>query len=245
MRIAAISDLHLGFGDRADRFVHEPRVMHRFLDRLEANHDLIVVVGDLYETWQGTRFGDPRGALAAIQTTYPRLSARLSGPPYRLVSGNHDPLIESQEHGTRHLEIAADGHRILFTHGHQWDRPLKRSRPLGYLFAWGTGALNRLGGPAAAVLQHGRDRFERRFLYNRAVPGTVDGGEITCPTLAGAAALLEARPGLDVVVCGHTHVPARCDTGHGTYLGCGSLAAGRWSWVELDTKMASWRLRER
>jgi predicted phosphodiesterase len=216
------------------------------LDDLEARHDLVVVVGDLYETWQGRRFGDTRSAMAEIRSTYPRLCGRLSSAPYKLVSGNHDASVEAQEHGTRHLEVAVDGVRILFTHGHQWDPPVKRTRPLAYSFAWSTGTLNRLQGPVVARFKGVRDAFERRYLYNKAVPEVLDGAARTrCPYLGGAIRLLEARPELDVVVCGHTHVPARCDTAHGTYLNCGSLAGGRWSWVELDTRRRMWRIEQR
>jgi len=243
MRIAAISDLHLGFGDRADRFGHKPSEMLAFLDDLEAQHDLIVVVGDLYETWQGRRLGDMRATFAEIRRTYPKLSARMSTAPYRLIVGNHDPLVE-EEGATRQLEIVADGVRMLFTHGHQWDPPLKRTKPLAYTFAFSTGVLNRLDGRAASVVKGLRDRLERRYLYNATVSEATQGqGLPRCPYLRGATALLEHRADVDVIVCGHTHVPARYETPFGTYLGCGALAGGHWSWVELDTHTRTWTLR--
>lgn len=238
MRIAVISDLHLGVRDRADRFGHTPERFARFLDRLEADHDRIIVGGDLYETWQGARFGRTREALAAIRRAYPRLTARLEAPPYLRIIGNHDPSL-ALEGVPRELELSADGVTALFTHGHRWDPPLKAATPIAYTFSWGTGWLARGDDPFRTRVFRWRHRFERRFLYN-VTPST--SGAPTCPYQRGATALLASRPDLDLVVCGHTHVPAHCRTPHGDYLNSGAIAGGSLVWVQIDTRTRSWRV---
>ena len=50
MKIAVISDLHLGRGDAADLFGHDDAEFLRFLDFLEGNFERIVLLGDIFET---------------------------------------------------------------------------------------------------------------------------------------------------------------------------------------------------
>ena len=90
-----------------------------------------------------------------------------------------------------------------------------------------------------------RKRFERRFLWNTAPQSDLETpNEARCPYQRGAMSLLEERPELDVVVCGHTHVPARCQSADGVYLNSGAIAGGHFVWVELDTTARIWTLRQ-
>ncbi|MEL6179464.1 MAG: metallophosphoesterase family protein [Myxococcota bacterium] len=242
MRIAVISDLHLGIRDRADRFGHCPEAFGRFLDHLEAHHERIIIGGDLYETWQGARYGRIREALQAIQRAYPRLTTRLREPPYELIYGNHDAVL-ANEGIPREIEVRDNGLTLLFTHGHRWDPLLKRTTPVAYSFSWSTGWLIRGDDPVRRTVSQWRERFERRFLYNVAPKRELaDARDANCPYQRGALKLLEEVPELNVIVCGHTHVPVHCRTPYGDYLNSGAVAGGHLVWVSIDTQTRSWEL---
>lgn len=57
MEIAIISDLHIGSGDQTDRFGHDDYEFLRFLDFLESNFSRIVLLGDVFETLTGRKYG--------------------------------------------------------------------------------------------------------------------------------------------------------------------------------------------
>ena len=50
MRIAVLSDLHLGAGDKADRTRGHDEHLLAVLSVLEAEHDQIILLGDVWET---------------------------------------------------------------------------------------------------------------------------------------------------------------------------------------------------
>lgn len=236
MRIAVLSDLHLGIRDRAERFGHDQAAFERFLDALERAFDVIILNGDTWETWQGERFADTRAAWRAARRAWDRLGARFEREPYRLTWGNHDPLL-ADEGVPRQLTLEADGLRLLFTHGHEWDPPLKRIGPLAYAFSWSTAwMVRREERPAVRAINRLRGGFERRHLYNPRLPPRLDAlDEASCPYLRGAAAWLREHPRVDVIALGHTHVPARVETPWGLVLNSGAAAGGRYAWIAADT----------
>ncbi len=242
MKIAILSDLHLGCGDRADRFQHDEAAFLRFLDALERWADVVVINGDLYETWQGARWRDPSGALAASRRRYPRLTARLHRPPYLLTWGNHDPLLASTDGVPAWRHLHADGLTLAFTHGQRWDGLLKRLPALPYAFAWTTGWLRRQPPehPLWGALEARRHAAEVRHLYNPAPPPRLAAPrDAACRYAAGAAAWLRDHPRVHLLALGHTHVAARVQTPWGLYLNSGACAAGRFDWAAIDTR-ARW-----
>ena len=50
MRIAALSDFHIGARAYTDEFHHAEADFLAYLAALEADHDHIVLVGDIYQT---------------------------------------------------------------------------------------------------------------------------------------------------------------------------------------------------
>jgi len=236
VRIAVISDLHLGCGDRSDRFGHDEGAFLGFLDGLERRFDAIAINGDLFETWQGVRFGRPREALAAARQRHGRLVARFGEAPYHLTWGNHDPLL-AERGAVETLEFDADGLRVLLTHGHRFDPPIKRARPVAYTFCWTTGWLHRhQAHPAVERVNRLRGRIEARHLYNTLPQPWIDRVEEgVCPYQRGALSILHARPDLGIVAFGHTHVPAETCSPWGVYLNSGAMAGGRYAWAAIDT----------
>ena len=223
VRIAALSDFHIGVADRTDGFRHDPVTFGRFLDQLERQHDAIVLLGDIWQTDHGavpTRAEAAR-RLHAARRRLPRLTARLDEPPYVYVHGNHDE-VAATELGARTF-VKLDG--ALFIHGHQFD-PVARGAPwAAAVGTWTTGQLRNVGLRPLATWFEGRDVAikDRRF---RGPDG---------PYAAGARELActhDAR----FVVMGHTHVPAHEELGSVVALNTGTCSGGRRMFVSLDTR---------
>lgn len=222
MKIAALSDFHIGTADRTDTFRHDPVTFERFLDDLERDHDAIVLLGDIWQTDHGpvpTRAAAAR-RLHAARRRLPRLTARFDEPPYVYVHGNHDE-IAATELGARSF-VRLDG--ALFIHGHQFD-PVARGAPWAAAAGtWTTGQLRNAGLRPLAAWFEGRDVAikDRRF---RGPQG---------PYAAGARALARTH-GARFVVMGHTHVPSREDLGSVVALNTGTCSGGRRMFVSVDT----------
>ncbi|MBC8067779.1 MAG: metallophosphoesterase family protein, partial [Deltaproteobacteria bacterium] len=143
MRIAAISDLHIGVRAGLDGFGHAIDAFDAWLARLEQEHDRIVLLGDVFQTDHVLVPGRRARAreLHAARRRAEVLVRRFSGPRYHYVHGNHDEVARTELDVVSSLRIAADGVELLFTHGHQFD-PVARTAPwLAGLGGWGTGAL--------------------------------------------------------------------------------------------------------
>src|SRR5262249_57149970 len=87
MRIAVISDLHIGSEDfSADGF-------GEFLDHLEGEHDEIILLGDVFECYFPVL---PWKALAEYERfdgQYHEITRRFRSAKYTLLSGNHDMVL--------------------------------------------------------------------------------------------------------------------------------------------------------
>jgi predicted phosphodiesterase len=232
MRVAALSDLHIGVTDRRDGFRHDAARFGAFLDELEAAHDRIVLLGDIFQTDHGavpTR-ASARRHLRRARARVPQLARRWSGPKYLYVFGNHDAIARAELRAPEHACLEDHGVRILFIHGHQFDPVAVRAPLAADVGTWFTGRLRAIGLRPAAAWLEARDIAikDRRF---RGPQG---------PYARGAARLArdhEAR----VVVMGHTHC-ARIDAlAESLVVNTGSCSGGRSSWVSLDT--ATRRLR--
>ncbi len=232
MRIAAFSDLHIGVSDRRDGFLHDPRRFGAFLDRLEAEHDRIVLLGDIFQTDHGavpTR-ASARRHLRRAQDRVRELADRFAGPKYLYVFGNHDEVARTELAARHHVCLDDHGVRILFIHGHQFDPVALRAPLAADLGTWLTGRLRALGLRPAAAWLESRDIVikDRRF----AGP---DG------PYARAASLLARDHGARVVIMGHTHCARIDPIAEGLSANTGSCSRGKLSWISVDT--ATRRLR--
>jgi len=234
MRIAALSDLHIGARLWMDEFRHHEGDFLRFLDRLEADFDAIVLVGDVFQTdhaWLPGRRGALR-QLEAARARLPALAQRLAAPPYRYVHGNHDAIAGEHLAAPETLEIEADGRRIFFIHGHQFDPLFCRAYRLTRAASWFTGRLRFVGlRPVAAWFEANDIRIKHERFHH-------DEG----PYLRAGRRLLVER-NADVVVMGHTHVPVRVEYPEGLVVNSGSCSVGQHSYVVIDTATGSVELR--
>lgn len=194
------------------------------MDHLEAEHDTIVLVGDIFQTDHGVMPGKAAAAreLRRARQRMPGLTARLDG--YRYVHGNHD-LIARDELGAQELiRMEADGMSLVFTHGHQFDPLFHMSYPIPQLGTWLTGQMRTVGLGAVAQAIEDKDIDLKHRRFHR--PGG--------PYLE-AAAVIMAREKADAVVMGHTHVAVKQSVGPGVSVNTGSCSRGQHSWASIDT----------
>jgi predicted phosphodiesterase len=224
MKLAVISDLHLGAGDLADGFGHDDGEFLRFLTFLERNFERVILLGDIWETLQSRRLGSAREELALARAMHPELARRFERPRYSYVHGNHD-LVAGLLGVPDELALEADGVRLLFTHGHQNDDLMARRRWLSELGVWLGGWIRRVGLGAFYRLCAKLDEARGGL--------SLDGTRCAFQRWAVAEA---ARRDFDVVVTGHTHRAARTEHGSRLFLNSGSCSAGKLSFLSIDTR---------
>ncbi|MBN2193096.1 MAG: metallophosphoesterase family protein [Polyangiaceae bacterium] len=229
MRIAVISDLHLGTGGADDSFGHDDGDFLRFLDFLEHEVEQIVLLGDIWETLSGPvrrwGHGDSGTEFRRAQAAHPLIAERFSRKTYRYVHGNHDLVAARLAGAPDHLLLEADGMRLLFTHGHQYEWIHRRARILSELAISVGGWLRRHG---LELVYRWAERIEAAWSSEpTAVPASA----------FQLSAIAHARDrGADVVVTGHTHVLTRGDHGREIFLNSGTCKDGRRSFLAIDTR---------
>lgn len=226
MRIAAISDFHIGSTEQSDCFRHDLGAFHSYLDELEEGHDRIVLLGDIFQAeygpWLGRRIEAQQ--LATAQRRVPCLWQRFQGRAYDYLHGNHDAVASSACGARTNLRIAADGFAAYFIHGHQFDPLQVRAYPLARASTWLTGRMRRVGAaPIADWLEH-----QDVAIKHRKFQGT------SGPYALAASDLLRAQK-VDVVVMGHTHIQQRCELAAGVYANTGTCSHGNRMAVSIDT----------
>ncbi len=226
MRIAAISDLHIGPFAHASVFGHQVPAFASFLDELEANHDRIVLLGDVYQADWGTlpTSGSARRHLDRVRKRVEPLTRRFDAQPYDYVHGNHDIIAATALDAPESLTIEADGFRVFFIHGHQADPLLQNAYAVARTATWVSGQLRLAGLGAPADWLEGKDIAikQRRFGGKRG-------------PYIGAAKQWLTEHEADVVVMGHTHVAGRVDLSEGTVVNTGSCSRGVFEFVSIDT----------
>ena len=231
MRIAAISDLHIGPMPGRDAFRHAPTAFAAFLDALLAFADHVVLLGDVYQTDHGARTGRLAQArqLQRAMAASPWLSERLGRPKLHLIHGNHDQIAKDELGAQTELRFEANGRRALFTHGDAFDAVIGRAPRLSATGTWICGRLRSAGLPGVAQGLEDRDvEIKGARIHG---PG---GPTVRAAAEAGRAA------GADLVVMGHTHVnldhtqPDEAGGRPVRVLNTGTCSRGRWSGVLLD-----------
>lgn len=232
MRLAVISDLHLGDGGPTDRFAHDDGEFLGFLQRLESNFERVVLLGDIFETLSPRSFGSPAAELAAARAAHPEISRRLQRPTYTYLYGNHDFVAARRMGAVGEWVLEADGVRLLFTHGHRFDGFWRRARRLHERCAWLVGWFMRVGlRPTVKRL----DTLDNLFSGMGRTP------EDRC-TFQAEALQAAALRRADVVVTGHTHVGGCFPHGDRLVLNSGSCSWGRHAFLEIDTRASSYKL---
>jgi predicted phosphodiesterase len=229
MKVAVISDLHLGPGDASDRFGHDDTSFLRFLGFLESNFEKIVLLGDIWETLTPRRGMSARRGLLEAREAHSTIARRFMRPSYLYVHGNHDLVSSVVDGAPAETIIDTDGMRLLFTHGHHHDVLIRRARVLSEAAVWLGGWLLRM---KLGWIYRAFDRLDR-----------ARSGVLLDPkrcSFQGWAVDLAKQRSADVVVTGHTHLPVRAEHGSRLFLNSGSCSTGNYSFLGIDTKTGNY-----
>lgn len=225
MRVAALSDLHVGLESTTDAFCHAPADFAAFVDTLLAEHDRVVLLGDVLTADHAARWGARLAGehLRRILDAHAWLADRIAHPRVVYVYGNHDLAARDVLGAPERVVLGTPRCRVLFVHGHQFDPVAAAALPLAHLGTWTTGRLRALG------LRRLAQWFEDRDVEIKDVRFRGPGGPY-----ARAADTLCREESVQAVVMGHTHC-ARVDVmPSGVSLNTGSCSVGRRQFVSLD-----------
>jgi predicted phosphodiesterase len=224
MKIAVISDLHLGRGDLSDIFRHDDAEFLRFLNFLESNFERVVLLGDIYETLKSPRFLGQIDELKAVKNAHREIADRFQRPCYQYVHGNHDLVAANIDQAPEEYMLRVDDTRILFTHGHLHDWGKRPIRWVGETGVWLGGWLMRVGlYPVVRFFE----KVDHVLMGVSPNPGR-------CSFQKWAVELARQRDA-DIVVTGHTHVGIRAEHQDRLFLNSGSCSKGHFSFLSLDT----------
>ena len=232
MKLAVISDLHLGLGDTVDQFGHDDAEFLKFLDYLEDNFERIVLLGDIYETLASRRPYSQAHELKAVREAHSEIVDRFDGDgPYTYIHGNHDMVAGNLLAVPDQMMLQVDGRRLLFTHGHWFDWIIRRGRFFSEWCAWMGGWIIRFG-------------LQRVFRFFEGIDRLVVGkaAEKGRSKFQRWAVSMARKHEADVIVTGHTHVGTRREHGNRLYLNSGSCSKGKYSFLSLDTAQGDYAL---
>jgi predicted phosphodiesterase len=225
MKIAVISDLHLGPGDASDSFGHSDADFLKFLRRLESDFERIVLLGDVWETLTSLWPFDPQAGLRRARQAHADLARRFEEHKYLYVHGNHDIVTGATEGAPEEFLIESDGVRLLFTHGHRHDWLIRQARWLSEWCVWLGAWIRRVG--LSALYQFGN------FLD---LAMSQPGAHPSRDSFQNWAFSLARHRSADVVITGHTHHALRSNCDSRLFLNSGSCSEGRFSYLAIDTK---------
>ncbi len=225
MKIAIISDIHIGSGDQADRFGHDDYEFLRFLKFMEANFERIILLGDIFETLTGKEYGKRMNELKRCSQAHPEVSKRLVGNrrKYIYLHGNHDLVSAEAFRSSGEHFVSVGGNTILFTHGHVFDRISCNARRLAEWFVWIGGHIMRSGR---------RDTFNFLKHLDSCVLGS--SGDFNKCDFQSRAMSAARRMGVDIIVTGHSHEGGQLAYDDGLYLNSGACLEGNFQYLSMD-----------
>lgn len=228
MRIAVLSDFHIGATDATDSFAHREDDFLSYLDELEGDHDIVVLLGDIFQTEHGFLPDRPtaRLQLAMARARVPGLCERMTGASYRYIHGNHDEIASSVMSAPSSLQLGDDEFSVFLIHGHQFDPMLRMPiYPISRTATWFTGRLRQYGLRTVAEYFEGRD-----IVIKHERLGGPDG------PYARASRDLMRQHKADCVVMGHTHMPVCHEFAEGISVNTGTCSHGQRCHVSIDTR---------
>lgn len=228
MKIAVISDTHLGRGDESDHFGNEDGRFLKFLDFLESEFEQIVLLGDIFETITSPKYGAKKEELRSCFYAHYDISRRFfESAQYRYIHGNHDLIAAKVMGAPGEYAINIDGLRILFTHGHLYDFLVCQFRLLAEFIVWLGGHLNRIGlGMVYDYFAAMDNGFLEPSKHAR-----------RCKFQEWALDMAYTRDA-DLIVTGHTHHGRCIIHGEKIFMNSGTCINGNFQFLSIDTHAA-------
>ncbi|MBL7836481.1 MAG: UDP-2,3-diacylglucosamine diphosphatase, partial [Bacteroidetes bacterium] len=201
LRIAVISDLHLGtFGCRAKELL-------TYLKRIEP--EVLILNGDIIDIWQFSKKYFPKSHMKVVRYI---LKMAMNGTKVYYITGNHDEMLRKfsgMSFGNieliNKLEMNLDGTKTLFFHGDVFDFSVQHAK-------W----LAKLGGKCYDWLIHLNtfvnyvsEKFGgKRVSLSKAIKSSVKQAVSFIQNFEEAAVQYAEQESCSVVVCGHIHQSA-------------------------------------
>lgn len=229
MKVAVISDLHIGHSDETHQLGHADYSFAEFLFFLEKTYDKIILLGDIFEIEMENEL-NPEVTYDLCKQEHNLITKRFEKPKYVYVFGNHD-LIGEKFGAIEKYEISYMGNKYLFIHGHQFDHFYQStSSTLAYfgglclklnmksLYRWVTEKFE-LG--AIFSIKRENEKFEKKAIS------------------------YANKHGYKAVITGHTHNPKILESnGNATFMNSGTCTHGRFCYLHLDLENSVFELKE-
>ncbi|HUU88856.1 MAG TPA: metallophosphoesterase family protein [Candidatus Glassbacteria bacterium] len=223
MKLAVISDLHLGRGDAADPFMHNDEKFNKFLKFLEKNFEKIILLGDIFETLHSPNFSYSK-ELLKCRAAHPKISKRFfEHKKYVYIYGNHDFVAAASPTVKETLKIKGNGSDILFLHGHQFSWMTSGRNPITESAAWlaGWGRRNNFINLTKSI--------ENKIYYTLGVG-------INDFKFQKWAINVATKNNANIVVTGHTHSATCKQYENGMYINSGHCSPKNICFINIDTK---------
>lgn len=219
MKIAVISDLHLNHENATDQFKHDITEFVRFLKYLEDNFEVIILLGDIYETLMSWNH---KASLAKCIEKYKEICSRFTNKKYKYIKGNHDHVAGKYLNASEDLIINSNGHKLYFTHGHQFDLlqgNLRLISEIGVLF----------GG---CMIRNKLNKIYN-YIYSLDMASSCD--LIDLKQISKGVIKLAVKHNADIVVTGHSHIGIVEEYGNNIIMNSGTCSNGKYSFLSIDT----------
>lgn len=244
IKIAVISDVHLA--------THASKAKTLLVYLKSIHPEILVLNGDIIDSWRFSKNYFPKSHLKVIRQLLKMVE---KGVRVVYITGNHDDVFRKFNNTllgnfsiVNQLELNIDGKRTWIFHGDVFDHIIHHSPWLAKLGAAAYGFftvfnkvinvfLKLLGGKEMILYKSMSDRIARH-------------GKVLT-NFEKAIANAAASKNVDVVICGHTHIPVdkqiSAEKGEVRYINCGDwvehfsaaeYANGEWSLVYSPDEVA-------
>jgi len=239
MKIVTVSDIHRASDPRVDNFgLQKEKVFLKFLREIASEADLLLILGDKDELWQGEGWSEKR-RLKLIYKRYWRTEKALEELRRKItvqtLPGNHDWLLKSLYKLPEEFILVDNNWKLVFLHGHQFDEQYKdeQSALIGRVATeiWGV-AEGVFGKDNMSKILPSIENWIERQKIKRMQPASVLPDESYIQSAIEHAKKRKA----DVIVMGHTHKPKIERRGNITYVNTGTWIDDRFDFVAIDTK---------
>lgn len=201
MKIAVISDLHLGtFGCRAKELL-------TYLKSIDP--EVLILNGDIIDIWQFSKSYFPKSHMKVVRYI---MKMAMNGTKTYYITGNHDEMLRKftgMSFGNieliNRLELDLDGQKTLFFHGDVFDFSVQHAK-------W----LAKLGGKCYDWLIHLNtfvnyisEKFGgKRVSLSKAIKSSVKQAVSFMQNFEDAAVQYAQQEACSTVICGHIHQSA-------------------------------------
>lgn len=222
MKVAIISDLHLGVADsKANQFLFSDAAFAGLLDRLAAEVDWVLIAGDIFELWEGDDLVPPQTEelFRRICESWPLTIKSIAGLSNVVpLSGNHDAAARLKGWLPKAREEVFVPELSLFVaHGHQGDRGIYKPKSSRLCFVECLACC--LGGGEELGFGDELDQLTSQVLARANAESPA--------ALRVYARDVAARAGVNVVCFGHTHEPELTNDGGVVYANSGACVGKR------------------